>query len=154
MIKRTLSLAAAAALTLAASQVMADTAAKAKAKPAAKPAAVEEAPLTPGQLEVAPRVFVGHAECEFSQKVDVSAVDGKPGYFKVAYGKAVYTMTPQETTTGAVRLEDRKAGTVWLQIPAKSMLMDAKAGRRLVDGCQAAEQRNAGLGGTTAVAAK
>lgn len=141
--QRTLSLAAALTLAIAASHAVAADAPK--AKPAAKPAAKApaEAPLTQGQLDVAPRVFVGKASCDSSQQVDVSAVDGKPGYFTVKFGSKTWTMAPEETTTGAVRLEDKKAGVVWLQIPAKSMLMDSKAGRRLVDGCQAAEQRTA-----------
>jgi len=138
--QRTLSLAAAITLAVVSSHAFAADAVK--AKPAAKAAAEE--PLTQGQLDVAPRVFVGAANCEAAQKVDVAAVAGKPGYFKVSFGKSSWTMVPQETTTGAVRLEDKKAGVVWLQIPAKSMLMDSKAGRRLVDGCQAAEQRTAG----------
>lgn len=141
--QRTLSIAAALALAFSAAQALAADAPKAKAaaKPAAK--APAEEPLTQGQLDVAPRVFVGAATCESAQKVDVTAVEGKPGHFKVSFGKSSWTMVPQETTTGAVRLEDKKAGVVWLQIPAKSMLMDSKAGRRLVDGCQAAEQRTA-----------
>ena len=40
-----------------------------------------------------------------------------------------------------VRLEDRKAGVVWLQIPSKSMLMNAKLGQRLVDSCLNEAQR-------------
>jgi hypothetical protein len=51
-------------------------------------------------------------------------------------------MVPQPTTSGAVRLEDRHAGILWLQIPAKSMLMDLRAGRRLVDDCLLPEQRD------------
>jgi len=50
---------------------------------------------------------------------------------------------PEETTTGALRLEDKKAGIVWLQIPSKSMLMNARIGQRMVDGCMHAEQRAA-----------
>jgi len=142
---RTRSLAAAVALAFAASVAVAADA-PAKAKPAAQPAtkaapAAAEKPLTQGQLDVAPRVFTGTAQCDGDQKVDVSAVDGKPGHFKLAFGKSSYMLTPEETTTGAVRLEDRKAGVVWLQIPAKSMLMDAKAGRRLLDGCHSAQQK-------------
>jgi hypothetical protein len=154
---RMLSLTAALTLAFAASSAFAaDAPAKAKAAkpaPAAKAAPAEE-PLTPAQLEIAPRVFTGRADCEFSQKVEVAAIDGKPGHFKVAFGKATYTMTPQETTTGAVRLEDRKAGIVWLQIPAKSMLMDTKAGHRLVDACQTPQQRNAGIDSGVIVAAR
>ena len=46
-----------------------------------------------------------------------------------------YLLAPEPTTTGAVRLEDKKAGVVWLQIANKSMLMNAKIGQRMVDEC-------------------
>ena len=49
------------------------------------------------------------------------------------------------TLTGAVRLEDKAAGVMWLQIPAKSMLMNVKVGQRMVDGCQHATQRAASM---------
>ena len=44
-------------------------------------------------------------------------------------------MTPEHTTTGAVRLEDKKNGMMWLQIANKSMLMNSKIGQRMVDNC-------------------
>lgn len=116
--------------------------AKARAVAAAPaPAPEPEEPATEAQLEIASRVHTGHVACELQQSVDIAAIEGKPGYFKVAMGKQSWTMLPQETTTGAVRLEDRRAGTVWIQIPAKSMLMDARAGRRVVDACQHEAQR-------------
>jgi hypothetical protein len=105
------------------------------------PAAAEVA-LSAGQLEAAGFVFQGTADCEFNQKVHVAAIAGKPGHFKLDFGQASYTLVPEETTTGAVRLEDKANGIVWLQIPAKSMLMNAKLGRRLVDACLHAEQRS------------
>jgi hypothetical protein len=49
-------------------------------------------------------------------------------------------MFPVETTTGAIRLEDRKAGAVWLQLANKSMLMNQKLGQRLADACVSPEQ--------------
>jgi len=112
----------------------------AKAAPAA-PAPTETVELTPGQLEAANRVYTGVASCEFDQSVHVAPLDGKPGHFKLAYRKATYTLVPEETTTGAVRLEDRRAGIVWLQIPAKSMLMNSKIGQRMVDDCRHPDQR-------------
>ena len=141
----------AAAFTIALPAFAADAPAKPAKKPAAtkkaeaKPAAVEEPAqaLTEGQLAAASRVMVGTANCEFNQQVSVAAVDGKPGHFKVGFNKASYVMVPEETTTGAVRLEDKKNGMVWVQIPAKSMLLNAKAGQRMVDGCQQKEQRAA-----------
>ena len=98
---------------------------------------------TQNQLDIAARVLTGKADCEFNQHVDVQALSGKPGHFKVAFKNVSYTMVPEETTTGAVRLEDKKAGMVWLQIPSKSMLMNSKVGQRMVDGCMQSEQRAA-----------
>jgi hypothetical protein len=99
--------------------------------------------ITEAQLELASRVLTGDADCEFDQKIGVQPVAGQPGHFQVAYKKAVYRMVPQETTTGAVRLEDRKAGIMWLQIPTKSMLMNIRIGQRMVDACTHSEQRAA-----------
>jgi len=98
-------------------------------------------PLSSGQIEAAGRVYTGTAACEFNQAVSLTPVDGKPGHFKLGYKKANYTMVPQETSTGAVRLEDAQSGMVWLQIPSKSMLMDAKRGQRVSDACLMEQQR-------------
>ena len=116
------------------------------AKPAAKPAAKTEAadttgPVSQTQLDIAQRVLTGDAQCESNQHVSLHPIDGKPGYFKLGFKNVSYTMTPEETTTGAVRLEDKKAGVVWVQIPSKSMLLNSKIGQRMVDSCQAAAQR-------------
>ena len=39
-----------------------------------------------------------------------------------------------------MRLEDKKAGAVWLQLANKSMLMDQKKGRRMADECAHPDQ--------------
>ncbi len=106
-------------------------------KPAAakKPAAAAPA-LSAGQISAADRVLTGKVKCEFDQSIDVAPVSGKKGYFNVAFKGKTYTMVPEATTTGAVRLEDKKAGMMWLQIANKSMLMNTKAGQRMVDNCQ------------------
>lgn len=138
----------------------------ANAKPAAKTAKPAPTPATPReevksealglalaietteaiserQLAIASRVLTGKAQCEESQSVDVDPVAGKPGMFQVRFKNASYIMVPEETTTGAVRLLDRKSSVVWLQIPVKSMLLDSRVGRRMVDLCTHAEQRAA-----------
>lgn len=123
------------------------TVAKAAAKKAVAPAAAaaalaaEPETLSDGQLAVVPRVLTGTADCEFKQTVDVQPLADRPGTFAVKFGKQTYHMVPQETTTGAVRLHDRKQDVVWIQIPAKSMLLNHKVGQRLVDGCTHTEQR-------------
>ena len=99
--------------------------------------------ITEAQLDVAMRVLTGAADCEFNERITVAPVNGRPGHFHVGHMAQRYTMVPEETATGAVRLVDRRAGVVWLQIPVKSMLMNSKQGRRMVDACTHAEQRAA-----------
>ncbi len=114
-----------------------------KAKAAAAPAAaVAAVALSTSQLETAKRVNTGTAKCELDQQVSVDPIDGKPGMFKVGFKNQSYTMVPEDTTTGAVRLEDKKAGIMWLQIATKSMLMNSKAGQRMVDNCVHPSQKS------------
>lgn len=108
---------------------------------AATALAQTEAPLSPEQVALGSRVFVGEAECDQQQRVHVRAVEGQPGYFEVRHLKARYLLAPEQTQTGAVRLANAQTGMVWLQIPAKSMLLDTAKGSRLVDGCTLVEQR-------------
>ena len=111
-------------------------------KPAkAEPVAATNDDLNPAQLSLADRVLTGVADCEFKEKVDVEKIAGHSGNFKVTYEHRTYTMVPEETTTGAIRLVDLSGAVVWIQIPMKSMLMNQKEHHRLVDGCQEDEQR-------------
>ena len=96
--------------------------------------------LTTGQLAAAERVFVGTASCEANQQVTLAAVPGQAGHFTLKHKKTTVKLVTQETTSGAVRLEDPKSGLVWIQIPAKSMLMNTKLGRRVADVCITPEQ--------------
>jgi hypothetical protein len=99
--------------------------------------------VSEAQLQIADRVLTGDAACDFNQTVSVLPLEGQPGHFRLTFKQVVYTVVPEETTSGAIRLEDKKAGIVWLQIPSKSMLMNARVGQRMVDGCMHPEQRAA-----------
>lgn len=95
------------------------------------------------QLEAAERVLTGRYECEFGKRVSVDRNDRNRGYFNLNLGKQSWVMKPVLSSTGAIRLEDIKGRALLLQILTKSMLMDTKAGRRLVDGCVHEVQRAA-----------
>ena len=99
--------------------------------------------ISAGQLDVAARVLTGTADCEFKQQVQVLAVTGQLGHFTLDHQGKRFHLSPRETATGAVRLEDAATGMVWLQIPSKSMLMNARLGQRVVDNCLHSEQRAA-----------
>ncbi len=113
---------------------------KAKAPQIAAGVDAAEAALTPGELAIAERVYRGRLPCELGQSVTIQADAKTPGYFDVAAAGKKYRMFPVETTTGAIRLEDKKAGTVWLQLANKSMLMNQKLGQRLADACMSPAQ--------------
>lgn len=104
----------------------------AKKAPAAP---VAEAPLGSEQLALAERVHVGTMPCELGSSVSVAADTQAPGYFNLHVKGQRYRMYPTQTSTGAIRLEDPRAGAIWLQLGNKSMLMDQKQGRRLADEC-------------------
>ena len=97
-------------------------------------------PMEPDELAIAERVHVGRLPCELGVIVRLEADVTQPGYFHVLGKGFHYRMHPVSTTTGAIRLEDKKAGAVWLQLANKSMLMDQRKGRRLADECAHPEQ--------------
>ena len=110
------------------------------------------APLDAKTLALADLVHTGQIGCELGKRVTVTRDEAYPGYFNVAGNGFNFHMSPVPTTTGthasvsrrtpsgAVRLEDTRAGAVWLQIANKSMLMNQKAGQRLADECMSPAQ--------------
>ena len=124
------------------------TASSAAHKHVAKKKAAKAAPkkdedagiaLTPAEVEEAKKVYVGDIKCELGEVVHITA-DKREGFFEVRAGKQHFRMHPVESRTGAIRLEDPKAGAMWLQLANKSMLMNQKLGRRLADECMSPEQ--------------
>ena len=136
------------------STVAQQTHAKPKPKPAAEPkyfyvrgissaAMPAAAVLVPAAAEQVPAaapemgdVHTGRMVCELGNLVTVTPDPQQLSRFIVQIKSNTYLMTPVETTTGAVRLEDAQAGAMWLQLPHKSMLMNSKLGQRMADECQ------------------
>lgn len=113
------------------------------AKKAATPKAAEFSvpPASPEQLDAAERVYYGVYECEFNQTIQIVASAKHPSYVDIKHGKADYLMKPVLSSTGAIRLEDVRGETLMVQISAKSMLLNVKTARRLVDDCISPKQR-------------
>lgn len=100
-----------------------------------------ELPLTEAELAVAAQVHVGDLACELGNNLRLERDAQSPGHFKLTMQKLEFRMRPVLSRTGAVRLEDRAQGAVWLQLANKSMLMSQTQGRRLADECAGDEQR-------------
>lgn len=96
--------------------------------------------LTEEDIAIAKRVYVGIIPCELGAKVLISANEKRPGFFVVETKTQRFSMHPVESRTGAIRLEDAKAGALWLQLGNKSMLMSQKLGQRLADECTSPAQ--------------
>jgi hypothetical protein len=120
---------------------------KAPAKPAAKSTAKAAAPVAAAataaalpaagadQVYAANVAHIGNYDCEFGQKITVEKASTE-GYLNLRYQGQQWTMKPELSSTGALNLNDLRGRMRYLQIANKSMLMDASAGRRVVDGCQ------------------
>ena len=115
-----------------------------RAAPVAMPAAAVLAtdPLSAEQLAIAADVHTGAIACELGASVVIEPDAQSPGRFHIQGKGFRYHLTPTVSSTGAVRLEDRHAGAVWLQIANKSMLMNQKLGQRMADECMS-ERQNA-----------
>jgi hypothetical protein len=110
------------------------------ALPMAAAAATVAAPQTQTAAPEVGEVHTGRMVCELGNSVTVTPDPQLASRFIVQMKKNTYYMTPVETTTGAVRLEDAQAGAMWLQLPNKSMLMNSKLGQRMADECQSDHQ--------------
>ncbi len=112
--------------------------------PRARPPQPAPLPPAPGeQLAAAAMAHYGDYACEFNEVVKVEIDRRNDGYIEVKHRRAVYVMKPVLSSTGALRLEDVRGRMLMLQIANKSMLMDTKAGQRVVDGCVHEKQREA-----------
>ena len=111
-----------------------------KKEPSKSMPMAQEPELAPHEISIAERVHVGTLPCEMGASVRMTADANAPGYFTLQGKGYKYRMRPVATSTGAIRLEDEKAGAVWLQLANKSMLMDQKKGRRLADECAHPDQ--------------
>jgi hypothetical protein len=146
---------AASAVALALAGASFGAAAQTAAKPAARPAAaakrVAKAPppppepvvedATPEQVKAADLVFYGRHDCEFDQSLTITQSPKHSAYVELRSGKSMWLMKPVLSSTGAIRLEDVRGQTLLVQIAAKSMLLDVKAGKRLNDECVCDKQR-------------
>ena len=96
--------------------------------------------LTPAELAIAEQVYQGRIGCDLGASVHIAKDSVNPGYFFVEGKGFKYHMSPVSTSTGTVRLEDAKAGAMWLQVANKSMLINRKLGQRMADECMSPEQ--------------
>ncbi|MFZ6644160.1 hypothetical protein ACO0LO_00455 [Undibacterium sp. TJN25] len=112
---------------------------KAKAKPAAKPA---EAPAAQDEDDMEPDVgqsVTFEYKCELGNFITLYTNVDDEKHVAMRWKKRLYRLTRVDTTTGAKRFENKKAGLVWIGIPAKGMLLDSIRGQQLANECKTPE---------------
>ncbi len=114
----------------------------ARAVEAATPVQTPTQRLSEAEIAIAQHIHTGRIQCELGADVTVTADEKNPGFFHVTTGKQRYFMHPVESRTGAIRLEDIRAGAMWLQLGNKSMLLNQKLGQRVADECVTPTQRD------------
>ncbi|CAK7028711.1 hypothetical protein CUZ56_00835 [Saezia sanguinis] len=80
------------------------------------------------------RLHVGKMACAEGVSFNISRADAN-NELDLNWKGRQYTLRRVQTSSGAFRYEDPASGMVLIQIPAKSLLLDAKIGQRLADEC-------------------
>jgi hypothetical protein len=118
---------------------------KSSAKPsaAAPAAAAVAAPmvLSPEQLSIAQIVYTGAIPCAEGKTVNIAPDANTQGMFTMQFAGSRQALTPMPTQSGAVRLENKGSGMVFMQLANKSMLFNERQGKRLADECHSSEQQ-------------
>ena len=81
--------------------------------------------------------------CELGNKFTVYKKSDDPSFINLQWRNKMHRMLRKATTSRADRYEDKQTGLVWINIPAKSMLLDIKKGSQLANECRNPEQRKA-----------
>ena len=93
-------------------------------------------PRQPEQLNF--KLASGTYRCELGKKVEVRRDARKPDQISIDWQGKRLALQRHDSTSGLPRYEDRENGLVWIDLPWKSMLMDANTGSPLANECKAA----------------
>lgn len=79
-------------------------------------------------------------KCELGNTLTIYSNIDDDNHIAIRWKKKLNQLTRVETSTGAHRFENRRAGLVWIGIPAKGLLLDSIRGKQLANECKTSEQ--------------
>lgn len=85
-------------------------------------------------LQPAMALNTGDFICDQGRQVTIDGGDGTQ--LALRWRGRSYPLTRVPTSTGAWRFENPGEGLVWIQIPAKSMLLDSRLDQQLANNCK------------------
>ncbi len=115
-----------------------------KAKAAKKSAPVkeeEEVKSNEPDADITDTVTTEYS-CELGNKLTIFANDKDDSHIALRWKKRIHRLDKVGTTTGARRFENKTFGLIWIGIPSKGMLLDAKLNRQLANECKNAAQES------------
>jgi hypothetical protein len=77
--------------------------------------------------------------CELGQRLSITGNHRLDEIIDLQWRGRLYRMQRVSTSTGAHRFENAESGLIWIDIPAKSMLLDRKNAAQLANECKTAE---------------
>lgn len=78
--------------------------------------------------------------CELGNNVAVYKYNGDSQRIAIRWKNKLKELHRVPTSTGAHRFENREAGLLWIDIPAKGMLLDSKKGKQLANECKSSSR--------------
>jgi len=78
--------------------------------------------------------------CELGNKITTYTNPEDSKHLAIRWKNKLHRLHRVATTTGANRFENTKYGLVWIDIPAKAMLLDSNKGQQLANECRDPEQ--------------
>lgn len=88
-----------------------------------------------GPAKFSDTLKVGVFHCESNHRIEVGTTGNAADAIQLQWQGMRYSLAPVTTSSGALRYEDSGSGLVWIQIPAKSMLLNANQGVQLANEC-------------------
>ena len=81
----------------------------------------------------------GVYRCELGQSVEVQRNNRKDGTIELVWQGSRHSLQRHDSSSGLPRYEDQQNGLLWIDLPWKSVLVDARSGRPLANECKAAQ---------------
>ncbi|MES2048352.1 MAG: hypothetical protein V4447_08130 [Pseudomonadota bacterium] len=78
-------------------------------------------------------------KCELGNSLTLYTNAEDTQHVAMRWKNHIYRLSRIETSTGANRFENQKAGFVFIGIPAKGMLLDSHKGKQLANECKTAD---------------